>query len=96
LAANLRIFVLHRSLEAMGFVAFVGDYRAGRDGGQSITASTQSLPTQPNGQVPHVSLPSRLDALLGRFRPVLNGAHGILDDASGTHLAEENLSRETR
>jgi sugar lactone lactonase YvrE len=47
--------------------------------------------------VPSLSLLSPDGKVLGRCRPVLNGAHGICGDASGClYLAEGNPSRVTR
>lgn len=47
--------------------------------------------------VPSLSLLSPDGKLLGRCRPVLNGAHGICGDGSGClYLAESNPSRITR
>ena len=47
--------------------------------------------------VPSLSLLSSDGELLGRCRPVLNGAHGISGDRSGRlYLAEGNPSRVTR
>lgn len=47
--------------------------------------------------VPSLSLLSSDGSLLGRCRPVLNGAHGIWGDAQGRlYLAEGNPSRITR
>jgi len=47
--------------------------------------------------VPSLSMFSRAGKLLGRCRPVLNGAHGVTGDSSGNiYLAEGNPSRVTR
>lgn len=48
-------------------------------------------------QVPRLSLLSGDGALLGRCRPVLNGAHGVWGDGAGNlYLAEISPSRVTR
>jgi peptidylglycine monooxygenase len=48
-------------------------------------------------QVPRLSALSEQGALLGRCRPVLNGAHGLSLDAAGQiYLAEGNPSRVSR
>jgi sugar lactone lactonase YvrE len=48
-------------------------------------------------KVPRLSLYTSMGVLLGRCRPVLNGAHGVWGDAAGNlYLAEMNPSRVTR
>lgn len=48
-------------------------------------------------QVPRLSLLSPQGVLVGRCRPVLNGAHGMWRDSSGiTYLSEQNPPRITR
>jgi peptidylglycine monooxygenase len=48
-------------------------------------------------QVPRLSATSQQGALVGRCRPVLNGAHGVSGDGAGhIYLAEGNPSRISR